>query len=110
MQKRSQENERIINDSAFTAANADLQRHLKVIRGRHPGTFRYLASRPIRVASPAKLAKYEKSYVELYRVIRRWQALCPETIHTERRKQCIAAPVQDLVGNEAGDDRCERNA
>ncbi len=63
MQKRSQENERIIDDSAFTAANADLQRHLKVVRGRHPRTFRYLANRPIRIASPAKLAKYEESYV-----------------------------------------------
>lgn len=63
MRKRSSENERIIDDCAFTAANADLARHLRVVRGRHPRTFRYLANRPIRVASPKKLAEYEKSYV-----------------------------------------------
>jgi hypothetical protein len=62
MRNRSSENERIIDDCAFTAANADLGRHLKVVRGRHPRTFRYLANRPIRVASSAKLASYENSY------------------------------------------------
>ncbi len=63
MQRRSQENERIIDDCAFTAANADLRRHLDIVRGRHPRTFSYLLNRPIRIETPAKLAKYEKKYV-----------------------------------------------
>lgn len=63
MRKRSQENERIIGDCAFTAANKDLERHLQVIRGRHPRTFSHLAGRPIRIETAVKLAEYEKKYI-----------------------------------------------
>ena len=42
----------IIDDCAFTAANADLRRHLDIVRGRHPRTFSYLLNRPIRIETP----------------------------------------------------------
>lgn len=62
MLRRGQENERIIHEGAFVAANADLGHHLGVVRGRHPRTFSYLAKRPIRIPTPDKLTEYEKKF------------------------------------------------
>ena len=63
MLRRGQENERIIHEGAFVAANVDLALHLGVARGRHPRTFSYLAKRPIRIQTPAKLGEYERKFV-----------------------------------------------
>ena len=63
MLRRGQENERIINEGAFVGANADLALHLGVVRGRHPRTFSYLAKRPIRIHTPAKLGEYKKKFI-----------------------------------------------
>jgi len=60
--RRGQENQRIIYEVAFRLAGDDLTGHLGVIRGRHPRTFRYLRRRPIRIETPAALARLEKTF------------------------------------------------
>jgi len=59
----NQENQRIAEESALRAANRDLREHLRVTRGRHPKTFRYLANRPIRFNEPKRLSEYQTKYV-----------------------------------------------
>ena len=61
--RRGQENERIIVEQAFRLAADDLTRHLGVVRGRHPRTFRHLARRPIRIASRQEFEKFTSKYV-----------------------------------------------
>ncbi len=63
--RRGLENERIVMESAYRAANDDLAHHLCVTRGHHPVTFRHLASRPVRVTSDDDIAWYGK-YFENY--------------------------------------------
>lgn len=60
--RRGQGVERIMIEEAYRAAGDDLTRHLAVVRGRHPRTFRHLARRPIRVSTPTELAHYQKRY------------------------------------------------
>lgn len=62
MTKRGQETERIVYEKAFRDAGEDLGRHLGVVRGRHPKTFRHLLGRPVRIETPAELAALEKRF------------------------------------------------
>lgn len=59
---RGQESERIVIEDAYRAAGLDLKRHLAVVRGRHPRTFKHLHGRPIRIATPTDLAYYQRKY------------------------------------------------